>query len=390
MNMAVSSACTSIPPPAARKRQFPTLPLSGFAPYSNLRFAYFVNPNQRQRRLLLNRFSTSSAPVSTLGTTDEIDSPRTSTAVGEGSGVGGGWPEFSDKISGEWDGFGADFTVEGKPVHLPESVVPEAFREWEVEVFDWQTQCPTLAQPHKINAGDEPPSFFYKTIKLLPTVGCEADAATTHSIQERHVSSTSTSTFAFAYHRPTGSYVALWSPLSGESPAAELEHCLIDPSNRESRVRVVQALGLGQDGSVELRGLSVFVEQWYGPFRNGDQLGGCAIRDSAFAATRPLDSSQVSGLVWEGLTSVADFRASHNTMVKELGDECVSETIRDESDLILLPKQLWCSVKKAESGTICFEVGWLLDQGRAITSKCTFSNAQLKEIALAVETATVK
>ncbi|CAA0823217.1 Unknown protein [Striga hermonthica] len=389
MYMAVSSACTIIPPPAARQRQLPTAPLSVLAPYSNLQFAYFVNPNQRRRRRLLhlNRFNTSSAPVSTLGTTDEHDSPQTSTAVGEGSGGGSGWPEFAEKVSGEWDGFGADFTVDGKPVHLPESVVPEAFREWEVEVFDWQTQCPTLAQPHHINAGDEPPSFFYKTIKLLPTVGCEADAATTHSISEKHISSAST----FAYHRPTGSYVALWSPLSGNSPAAELEHCLIDPGDRESRVRVVQAFGLGQDGSIELRGLSLFVEQWYGPFRNGDQLGGCAIRDSAFAATRPLDSSRVSGLVWEGLTSVADFRALHNkTMIKELGEECVNETIRDESDLILLPKQLWCSVKKAESGTTCCEVGWLLDQGRAITSKCTFLNAQLKEIALAVETATVK
>lgn len=71
-------------------------------------------------------------------------------------------------------------------------------------------------------------------------------------------------------------------------------------------------------------------------------------------------------------------------MIQELGDERPSKSIRDEGDLILLPKQLWCSVKRAngddndDEGTCC-EVGWLLDEGRAITSKCIFSTtAELK------------
>ncbi|XP_010436185.2 PREDICTED: uncharacterized protein LOC104719897 [Camelina sativa] len=77
------------------------------------------------------------------------------------------WSEFAQNVSGEWDGFGADFSRQGQPLELPESVVPEAYREWEVKVFDWQTQCPTLAQP-------DAHAFLYKSIKLLPTVGCEA------------------------------------------------------------------------------------------------------------------------------------------------------------------------------------------------------------------------
>ncbi|KAM0956224.1 hypothetical protein ACFX1X_024844 [Malus domestica] len=81
--------------------------------------------------------------------------------------------KWSDEmnVSGEWDGHGADFTREGCPIKLLENVVPVAYREWEVKVFDWQTQCPTLANP------DEH-ILLYKNIELLPAVGCEANAAT--------------------------------------------------------------------------------------------------------------------------------------------------------------------------------------------------------------------
>ncbi|KAM0996226.1 hypothetical protein ACFX2C_006256 [Malus domestica] len=81
--------------------------------------------------------------------------------------------KWSDEmnVSGEWDGHGADFTREGCPIELPENVVATAYREWEVKVFDWQTQCPTLANPYEH-------TLLYKNTELLPVVGCEADAAT--------------------------------------------------------------------------------------------------------------------------------------------------------------------------------------------------------------------
>lgn len=248
-------------------------------------------------------------------------------------------------------------------------MVPEAYREWEVKVFDWQTQCPTLAQSHNNNKNNNDLSLMYKTIRLLPTVGCEADAATRYSIEERNLTDSS----AFAYES-TGCYVALWP-----SNKIELEHCLIDPSNKESRVRIIQVLEeeLQDDESaagLKLKSMSVFAEQWYGPFRNGDQLGGCAIRDSAFAATQPLQASQVSG-VWQALRAGATFHASQT--IQQVGDECILKTISrndDDDGIILLPKQLWCSVKRTKDKDTCCEVGWLLDQGRAITSNCTFSS----------------
>ncbi|KAL1565892.1 hypothetical protein AAHA92_01566 [Salvia divinorum] len=316
-----------------------------------------------------HRFSTPPASIHTRAsaaatTTTTADSASTSTTTG--------WAEFAEKVSGEWDGFGADFTAEGQAVELPESVVPEAFREWEVKVFDWQTQCPTFA--------DASPSLTYRSVKLLPTVGCEADAATVYASEERRVSEPRGSAFAYA---STGCYVA--ERRIGAS--IELEHCLIDPSNRESRVRVVQLL----DSELKLARIKVFVEQWYGPFRNGDQLGGCAVRDSAFASTERLEASRVCR-AWQGISVVARFDTSDN-MIQELGDERASKSTRDEGGLVLLPKKLWSSVKRGDGDNnnndeTCCEVGWLLEEGRAITSKCIFSSrAEVEEIAIANETA---
>lgn len=39
----------------------------------------------------------------------------------------------------------ASFSPAGAPQQLPEHYVPEAFREWGVELWDWQSQCSCLA-----------------------------------------------------------------------------------------------------------------------------------------------------------------------------------------------------------------------------------------------------
>ncbi|XP_010266266.1 PREDICTED: uncharacterized protein LOC104603809 [Nelumbo nucifera] len=295
--------------------------------------------------------------------------------------ISSNWAEFARNVSGEWDGHGADFTKEGKPIELPESVVPEAFREWEVQVFDWQTQCPTLAESKER-------VLSYKLIKLLPTVGCEADAATRYSVDERNVGGPDNKVAAFAYH-PSGCYVAMW-PVEDDDDRdmhrlLELEHCLVDPLNRESRVRIIQVMRL-DDTVSSLQNIRVFREQWYGPFRNGEQLGGCALRDSGFASTDALKDSQVLG-TWNGSKTVASFQGSQTNILQEFVDEKAERTVRDKHGLILLPKQLWSSLTERENGEVCGEVGWLLDNGHTMTSRCVFSkDGKLKEIAIGHET----
>ncbi|KAI3515191.1 hypothetical protein L1887_13958 [Cichorium endivia] len=339
------------------RHQRTLIPISQF----NLQFNL---PTIHSRR---SSMSASAATPSTAINNPILQQNTASTASSSGC-----WPEFASNISGEWDGYGADFTIDGHPIELPENVVPNAYREWEVKVFDWQTQCPTLAQQDTYSA-------MYKLIKLLPTVGCEADAATRYTVEERTIGGTNNMVSAFAY-QSSGSYTAVWS--TKKPGVLELEHCLIDPRDKESRVRIVQIVGVEEKGKLVLKNIRVFVEQWYGPFRNGDQLGGCAIRDSAFATTQALDVSNVLG-VWKRSNSIAYFQDSPNSVLQELIPiEDVENSVREKEHLVLLPKNLWTSIKEIENGEkTCFEVGWLLEQGRAITSTCIFSrNAELKEI----------
>ncbi|KAL7212581.1 hypothetical protein ACSBR2_015299 [Camellia fascicularis] len=90
-------------------------------------------------------------------------------------------------------------------------------------------------------------------------------------------------------------------------------------------------------------------------------------------------------------SSSADLHRSANVpepqslynVLQELLDDSVQKSVRDDQNLVLLPKQLWSSLKEKEDGQTCCGVGWLLDQGQAITSKCIFSpDAGLKKTIL--------
>ncbi|PPS19162.1 hypothetical protein GOBAR_AA01472 [Gossypium barbadense] len=307
--------------------------------HSRINFHSFSDPPYVHQSRNGGKFTPSCLAKTVVSDVEVHNSDFTTDAAADDT-----WSEFAKNVSGEWDGFGADFTIEGKPIELPESVVPEAYREWEVKVYDWQTQCPTLADPVEN-------TMTYKTIKLLP-------------------------------NRWIGCYTAIWSV--ADKNLLELEHCLINPRDRESRVRIIQVFRVGGTKFV-LQNVRVFCEQWYGPFRNGDQLGGCAIRDSAFASRAATNASDVGG-VWKGSNAVASFDSSGDNCLEELKDNGVMKSIRDGSNLILLPKQLWCSLKDS-GGETCGEVGWLYDQGYAITSRfCFSSEGKLKEVSIARET----
>ncbi|CAA7054267.1 unnamed protein product [Microthlaspi erraticum] len=223
-------------------------------------------------------------------------------------------------------------------------------------------------------------SFRYKSIKLLPTVGCEADAATRYSIGERSIK-TSPFPLAFSYS-VNGSYVAVW-PL-GEN-ILELEHCLFNPNDKESRVRIFQVLRL-EETKMLLQSVKVFCELWYGPFRDGDQLGGCAMRSSGFASTPTTPASVVAGS-WRALLATTT-TSNAQACVQQVTGEKVIDIVREEKDLLLLPKDLWCELQQGKDGERAFSIGWLFEPGHAVTSSCVFSSAsKLKEVTMARETA---
>lgn len=133
-------------------------------------------------------------------------------------------------------------------------------------------------------------------MRLLPTVGCEADAATVHSVE---VCDVTQSASALAYH-PSGSYSAVWrgkrvenetkatgpgKEVSREGDEIEVEQCLV---HDKMRIRVLQRLD-------RRRRVLMFREAWEGPFRNGESLGGCAAVSQAFATRERLEAKSLVG-----------------------------------------------------------------------------------------------
>ncbi|CAA6666645.1 unnamed protein product [Spirodela intermedia] len=253
------------------------------------------------------------------------------------------------------------FSSRGEPVELPENVVPEAFREWGVQIFDWQTQCPTLAETAK-------PSLIYKLIKLLPTVGCEADAATRYTVEEKIVQGSDAKLAAFAYDQ-TGSYVAVWAIKEHtDGRSFEIEHCLVHPKNHEVRIRIIQ--------SIKMEQMVLSIKKI--------NLGGCAIRESGFASTVAMEESEVLG-TWQSACVAATFTDLQTNAIRELAGERRQELVRGQEGLVTLPKKLWSSIGKKEDES-WVEAGWLIDQGQAITSRCVFlKDGNLKEIAVGHE-----
>ena len=69
---------------------------------------------------------------------------------------------LAQQVEGEYEGVSATFMPDGIPEELPPHLVPEAYREWGVQVHDWQTQC---------SAGAAADKLHYTLKRLMPTVG---------------------------------------------------------------------------------------------------------------------------------------------------------------------------------------------------------------------------
>ena len=65
--------------------------------------------------------------------------------------------------------------------------------------------------------------------------------------------------------------------------------------------------------------------------------------------------------------------------MKELGGERREKMTRVGEGLMTLPKQLWSSTGTKDDDERWVEVGWMIDHGYAVTSRCVFSkNGDLK------------
>lgn len=155
---------------------------------------------------------------------------------------------------------------------IPERFVPPAFKEWGVELVDWQSQCAM-----NVTAED---GIYAKELRFLPTQGCEADASTVESAEERTVAAADVFPAA-AEEDPVafGSYSSGAATLhsgggGGGVEEQVVEHCLAfdfqgkgeeDEPNR-ARVRVQQTLRVAAAegaASVAIQAISAWKEFYY-------------------------------------------------------------------------------------------------------------------------------
>ncbi|GJU85113.1 hypothetical protein Tco_1261718 [Tanacetum coccineum] len=122
------------------------------------------------------------------------------------------------------------------------------------------------------------------------------------------------------------------------------------------------------------------------PFYPGHKFTNClyVTDNKADAATRyTIDERTIGGL--ENMVSAFVYQSNGSytdgMSVDGMSVGGMQNLVREEENLVLLPKNLWSSVTEMQDeGITCCEVGWLLKPGHAITSKCIFSrNAELKK-----------
>ena len=195
---------------------------------------------------------------------------------------------FAEAASGEWEGHRVYFDGSGAKLTVPERFLPPAFTEWGVEVFDWQSQCAM-----KVTAEG---GMYAKELRFLPTQGCEADASTVESAQERTIAAADVSPALATASVARGSYSCGSRSLGdgGGGEVAVVEHCLrfdfegkgsggSDDGPKRARVRVQQtietqpgsAADAHPDGGVAscaARCDSAWLEFYYEEFKNGASL----------------------------------------------------------------------------------------------------------------------
>jgi hypothetical protein len=181
---------------------------------------------------------------------------------------------FADAVAGEWIGHCASFDpLTGDASSLPSHLIPDAFREWGMEVKDWQSQCSTTTR--------DDGTLYVKDARFVPVVGCEADASTVESYERDTIVVASASTEAW------GGYSACYEDEKG---AETVTHCVVvaDATPAPIRVRMKHRA----DGFGVVR---IWREALDEPFCDGGSLASSCGGNSAVAkfAEYPPDAADV-------------------------------------------------------------------------------------------------
>lgn len=193
------------------------------------------------------------------------------------------WDSFCEQVAGEWEGATATFSAGGKPHELPSQYVPQEFTDWNVTLYDWQSQCSMQPQAKGIKC-------LLK--RLMPTVGCEADAQSFNEDRRQLFDSTAPMTEGHQAVLSNGSYTTTSSLNLTSQTSLRFEHCLATAEQR--RIRLVQHVTASSpSGPWKLSSVEVHNEKYDAPYNGGASLSGCGGGMSNFAESPKLDFQQL-------------------------------------------------------------------------------------------------
>lgn len=291
---------------------------------------------------------------------------------------------FTTAASGEWEGAAAAFNRDGEPIALPPNYVPDAFREWGVEVADWTTQCSTIAvAPAPGAGGDDGVSLSYRLKRLLPSVGCEADA--TAFLDEGVAVRLGNGNGRGGGGAEEGG-ASLPPAFLGDGAYALAPPALpTDPASRPARFEVSLPLPpaacVAANGSVSprrvravvsvaaapasdrasprppiLAGVELFSEKRYGDYIGGtDSLAGCGGGVGPFARTQALEAGALERGDWSVVRGVVT--QSPPPAGAALTFPPADAARGSDTGRLLLPLGAWVAVRPAANGGVVVEAG---------------------------------
>lgn len=271
------------------------------------------------------------------------------------------WCAFGECVSGEWDGVSATFDADGQARELPEYYVPQAYRDWDVQLYDWQCQCSMLCNGEGMTS---------VTRKLMPTVGCEADAvAFTEDTKKGSNGEWENSVISAQGLATRGPGSVLLNENVFECTA---EHIIT--LEDDMRIRMVHLLKkMGAERQWRVQGIEVYVEKRDGPYTGRRELAGCGGGMNPFATSNPL--SLESLMTFTADTAKATGVRYSNGVREEVCDEPWGFLDNvDAKSFIGLPKNCWTTYTcetSADGDThvvIRLQVGVLSEDGSSMTA----------------------
>ncbi|GFR51305.1 hypothetical protein Agub_g13669 [Astrephomene gubernaculifera] len=325
------------------------------------------------------------------------------------------WHEFTKRVEGEWEGVTATFNSAGAPQPLPERFVPSAYKEWGVELFDWQSQCSSVI----VASGNDGSQLDLRNLlkRLMPRVGCEADAVA--FVEEAADVWSADGGGPVKPVAASGSYVAAPAELPAATAAAastattdrgssnssstqpKLEFCLASPSSSPSgeqpgsRLRLVLTLAQqGEGGQWQVALAELSRETYDGPFNGGAELSGCAGGSAPFAQQVPTTQQQLAG-EWRVRGEVLRYARKEASGLLDLEESEASETKTDPDrkrmsrldgpGALLLPLGVWVGCDASDADTLMLEVGVLRGETERDLAVCRYKQGRLETVMFATE-----